>query len=66
MTFIDFHLIVDGKLSVDAAHDICDRIEDALTAAFPDSIISIHVEPPHKLKEHGGVHLMSGEGAVVA
>ena len=63
MTFIDFHLVVDGRLSVDAAHDICDRIEGALTTAFPDSVISIHVEPPHKQKEHGGVHLMSGAAA---
>lgn len=66
MIFIDFHLIVDGSLSVNAAHDICDRIENALTAEFPDSVISIHVEPPHKLKEHGGVHLMTDEGAVAA
>ena len=66
MIFIDFHLIVDGTLTVDAAHDICDRIENALTAEFPESVISIHVEPPHKLKEQGGVHLMSGDGAVVA
>ena len=60
MTFIDFHLVVDGRLSVDAAHDICDRIEGALMEAYPDGVISIHVEPPHKQKEHGGVHLMSG------
>lgn len=63
MTFIDFHLVVDGALSVDAAHDICDRIEGALMQAYPDGVISIHVEPPHKLKEHGGVHLMSGAAA---
>ena len=64
MTFIDFHLVVDGGLSVNAAHDICDRIEGALTDAFPDSVISIHVEPPHKLKEQGGVHLMTAAHAV--
>ena len=63
MTFIDFHLVVDGRLTVDAAHDICDRIEGALLHAYPDGVISIHVEPPHKLKEHGGVHLMSGAAA---
>ena len=66
MIFIDFHLVVDGVLSVNAAHDICDRIEAALLAEFQDAVISIHVEPPHKLKEHGGVHLMMGEDAVAA
>ena len=27
MTFIDFHLVVPGAMSVDAAHEICDLIE---------------------------------------
>ena len=29
-TFIDFHLVVPGDMSVDTAHDICDRIETAI------------------------------------
>lgn len=66
LIFIDFHLIVDGSLSVNAAHDICDRIEGALLAEFEDAVISIHVEPPHKLREDGGVHLMIGEETVAA
>lgn len=53
-TFIDFHLVVDGQTTVDAAHDICDRIEQALKAKLPDAMITIHVEPPHKAK-HSGV-----------
>ena len=50
MTFIDFHLVVDGAMTVDASHTICDRIEAALKADHPDSIISIHVEPTSKRK----------------
>lgn len=50
MTFIDFHLVVDGAMTVDASHAICDRIEGALKADHPDSIISIHVEPASKRK----------------
>lgn len=50
MTFIDFHLVVDGVMSVDASHAICDRIEAALKVDHPDSIISIHVEPASKRK----------------
>ena len=53
-TFIDFHLVVDGQTTVDAAHDICDRIEQALKAQVPGSMITIHVEPEHKAK-HSGV-----------
>ena len=49
-TFIDFHLVVDGAMTVDTSHAICDRIEAALKASYPDSIISIHVEPTAKRK----------------
>ncbi|KQO09448.1 cadmium transporter [Sphingomonas sp. Leaf242] len=54
MTFIDFHLVVDGAMTVDTSHAICDRIEAALKADHPDSIISIHVEPEAKRK-HGAM-----------
>lgn len=53
-TFIDFHLVVDGHTTVDAAHEICDRIEQALKRQLPDAQITIHVEPEHKAK-HSGV-----------
>nr|WP_010393258.1 cation diffusion facilitator family transporter [Paracoccus sp. TRP] len=53
-TFIDFHLVVEGGTTVDAAHDICDRIEQALKQKLPGALITIHVEPEHKAK-HSGV-----------
>ncbi|MFC3570408.1 cation diffusion facilitator family transporter [Paracoccus sp. TOH] len=53
-TFIDFHLVVDGQTTVDAAHDICDRVERALKQKLPGALITIHVEPEHKAK-HSGV-----------
>ncbi len=53
-TFIDFHLVVEGQTTVDTAHDICDRIEQALKKKLPDAMITIHVEPEHKAK-HSGV-----------
>ena len=56
-TFIEFHLVVPGELSVSAAHDICDRIEAALKAHEPDAIVTIHVEPEHKAKHTGIVVL---------
>ncbi|MFT4014823.1 MAG: cation diffusion facilitator family transporter [Paracoccus sp. (in: a-proteobacteria)] len=53
-TFIDFHLVVDGQTTVEQAHDICDRVEQALKKTLPDAQITIHVEPEHKAK-HSGV-----------
>ena len=43
--FIDFHLIMPGESSVQAAHDLCDAIENSLLEKLPDSSITIHVEP---------------------
>lgn len=57
VTFIDFHLVVPGEMTVGNAHDICDRIERALTEAVEGALITIHVEPEHKAKSHGVVVL---------
>ncbi|MBN7785360.1 cation transporter [Ponticoccus gilvus] len=56
-TFVEFHLVVPGEMSVDSAHDICDRVEAALKAAFEGCRITIHVEPEHKAKHSGIVVL---------
>ncbi len=56
-TFIDFHLVVEGHITVAAAHEICDRIEAALRAKIPDASITIHVEPEEKAKHNGIVVL---------
>ncbi|MBM3543949.1 MAG: cation transporter [Alphaproteobacteria bacterium] len=55
VTFIQFHLVVPGDISVAEAHDICDRIEAALKEDFPDAMITIHVEPENKAKHPEGV-----------
>lgn len=49
-TFVEFHLIVPGQMTVLRSHAICDRIETALRVEFEDVTISIHVEPDHKGK----------------
>ena len=55
VTFIEFHLVVDGDLSVNEAHGICDRIEIELQNQLPNSRIIIHVEPETKAKEHNAI-----------
>ncbi len=52
-TFVEFHLVVPGDMTVTAAHAICDNIEAALKAELPDAVITIHVEPEGKAKHKG-------------
>lgn len=56
-TFIEFHLVVPGAMTVDAAHDICDRLEAAIRAEVDGARITIHVEPENKAKHQGIVVL---------
>jgi cation diffusion facilitator family transporter len=57
LTFLEFHLVVPGAMSVAAAHSICDRIEDTLKAEMGHIMITIHVEPEEKAKR-GGVPVL--------
>ena len=43
--FVEFHLLVDGDLTVRAAHHLADRLEVALVTALPEVAVTIHVEP---------------------
>jgi cation diffusion facilitator family transporter len=54
-TFVDFHLVVPGSMSVSSAHSICDRIEAAIREEFGQTTITIHVEPEDKAKHTGVV-----------
>jgi cation diffusion facilitator family transporter len=56
-TFVDFHLVVPSRMSVAEAHDIGDRIEEALRAEVEGALITIHVEPEGKTKHSGIVVL---------
>ncbi len=51
--FIEFHMVVPEAMTVGVAHDICDRIEDALQEAFAGARVSIHVEPEGEAKQTG-------------
>lgn len=50
--FLDFHLLVPGHTTVDEAHRLCDRIEQALRAELPQASITIHVEPRENHRAH--------------
>lgn len=43
--FIEFHLEMDGKMSLHDAHDVTEEIEMKLYEAFPTAEVIIHQEP---------------------
>jgi cation diffusion facilitator family transporter len=53
VTFIEFHLVVPGDMSVAEAHAICDRIEAALEDELTETHVSIHVEPDSERLQTG-------------
>lgn len=53
VSFVEFHLVVDGDMSVEQSHSICDRLETALKQAVEGVQVIIHVEPGHKAKDEG-------------
>ncbi len=53
ITFIEFHLVVPGAMSVEDAHAICDRIEAKLRESVGEAQVTIHVEPEEKAKHSG-------------
>lgn len=56
-TFIEFHLVVPGSMPVTEAHDICDRLEEALSAEIEGAEVLIHVEPEGEAKAKGALTL---------
>ncbi len=53
LAFLEFHLVVPGSMTVAESHAICDRIEAALKAEMDYLVVTIHVEPEVKAKQHG-------------
>ena len=52
-TFIDFHLVVPGEMSVAESHAICDRLEETIEAEIEGAVVVIHVEPGDHAKARG-------------
>jgi cation diffusion facilitator family transporter len=43
--FIEFHLLVAGTTTVQAAHEVCESIEQQIKALLANTQITIHIEP---------------------
>jgi len=50
--FLEFHVLVPGTMSVLDSHELCDRIEGALTAHLAKAHVTIHVEPNETQAPH--------------
>jgi ferrous-iron efflux pump FieF len=44
-TFIQFHLEMDGGMSLYEAHRVADQVEEEILAAYPDCEVIIHQDP---------------------
>lgn len=44
-SFVDVHVLVPGKLSVQAGHDIVERLEDEIRTLLPHVEVLCHLEP---------------------
>ena len=51
--FVQFHVWVDGGMSVREAHRVMDEIETKLKAEFPDVEMLIHPDPEGLVDEQG-------------
>ena len=45
MRFVEFHLLVDGEMSVEASHAITESVERDIREHFPESSVTVHIEP---------------------
>ncbi|MGE0699500.1 MAG: cation diffusion facilitator family transporter [Hyphomicrobiaceae bacterium] len=57
ITFIEFHLVVPGAMTVADAHGICDRLETAIGETIQGAEVLIHVEPEGERGGRGTISL---------
>lgn len=43
--YIDLHLVMYREVSLEQAHQVCDRIESEIQSRLPESSVTIHIEP---------------------
>ncbi len=56
---IDFHLVMPDEMTVEAAHQLCNNLEDALDQAVNGAVVQIHIEPRSVCTEIDGVYRCS-------
>lgn len=63
--FVQFHVWVDGNMSVRHAHQVMDELEAKIAAEFPDVEVLIHPDPEGHVDERGlaARDVLAGEAA---
>ena len=51
MRYIDLHLVLDKRATLEQAHNLCDNLEVDISTRLPNAVVNIHCEPP---EETGG------------
>lgn len=51
-TFIQIHIEMDGAITLDDAHEICDAVEADIMAAYPSAEVMIHADPEGIQESH--------------
>lgn len=49
---VDAHILVDDNLSLIQAHELTEEVEDRIRQTLPNVLISLHVEPYHRERQH--------------
>ena len=44
-SFVDVHILVPGKMTVQQGHDLAERLEGGITAKLPHVEVLTHLEP---------------------
>ncbi|MGX5218079.1 cation diffusion facilitator family transporter [Pseudomonas segetis] len=47
--FVQLHLELPGDLSLSKAHALCEQVEDAIRAEYPQAEVLVHADPPEVL-----------------
>jgi cation diffusion facilitator family transporter len=47
--FVEFHLLVPGDMSVRAAHQLCEQLENEIRRILENATVTIHTEPEDEL-----------------
>jgi ferrous-iron efflux pump FieF len=53
MDFVQFHIWVDGAMSVSGAHEVVERMERTIEAEFPGCEVLIHLDPEGQVDRPG-------------
>ncbi len=61
--FVEFHLLVPGSNTVSEAHELTERVEEAVRRALPGVEVTVHVEPIEERASWEDSELLAIEGS---